>query len=128
MKWINLAEREPPTDGESKIIIRRISDKSVSFGLIFHLTHETPRRWTLWNPKENKRLTSENFSDYEWLDETGVDDKITFKAIDQFGREIRTQVYISQEGNIYKDADPRGVDMSGKRTIYRDSQIKIIQT
>lgn len=69
MKWVNLADRQPPTNVKAPIL-RRISDKSTTINGIFHLTHETPRRWTIWDPKHNTRIASENFSSYEWLDES----------------------------------------------------------
>ena len=40
-----------------------------------------------------------------------------FRVWDQYGREVRTGVYLC-DGVVYRDADSRGVDMSGKRQIY----------
>lgn len=110
MKWIKLSEREPIPDGKPIIIKIYDGDNILD---VFWVT--------------NHIGLVEDWSRYEWLDES-QEDIITFKAIDQFDREVRTQVYIDQEGNVYRDADPHGVDMSGKRTIYGDSKIKIFKT
>lgn len=131
MKWINVAERQPPID---YTVIRCIASKVCLDWM--YVRKITPKFITA---TVNEEFGDEDFPshEYEWLDEGSIDektmkllygDKIKFKAIDQYGREVRTQVYIDQEGNIYRDADPHGVDMSGKRGIFGDSKIKIIQT
>jgi|WetSurMetagenome_2_1015567.scaffolds.fasta_scaffold70965_2 hypothetical protein len=131
MKWINVAEKQPPIE---HTVIRDIASKVCLDWM--YIRKITPKFITA---TVNEEFGDDDFPshEYEWLDEGSVDektmkllygDKITFKAIGHLSREVRTQVYIDQEGNVYSDADPYGIDMSGKRTIYRDSKIKIIQT
>jgi len=52
--------------------------------------------------------------------------KLLFKATRANGEEIRTAVYVDQEGNVWKDCDPYGVQMSGKRSIIGAGDINII--
>lgn len=41
------------------------------------------------------------------------------------GKVVRTPVYIDQEGNVYKDSDPYGVQMNGSRRIIPAPEIEI---
>jgi len=125
LRWVK-SENRLPTKFGNYVCIVRVEDDGVNYEPASFVQFDTYKgKWT------NPRVCRTAGIVVEWLEEYDlpapadmpsgpiVGPQIVFLAFDPTtGQELRTPVYIDQEGNPYKDSDPYGVQMNGSRKIF----------